>query len=106
MNATRPRRNQPTMLTNVKTYLVRPIALVVLIGLASAMAVTASLWRTDGRGGPAQASHGALTIGVDVDPAGNTATSLGALDTCSTVTPGSTFEIDIYVTEVTDLLSC
>ncbi|MCH7999544.1 MAG: hypothetical protein IIA91_08710 [Chloroflexi bacterium] len=83
----------------------RRIAIGILTGLAVVVAVTASLWMTGGRGEPAVASHGALTIGVDGDPTGNAATSLGASDTCRTVAAGSTFEIDIYVTEVIYLLS-
>lgn len=95
-------RSQPAAPTSVTHRLARPVALGVLIGLVLAAAVSAGLWMT---GGPALATHGSLTIGVDADPTGNTATSLGASDTCRTVAAGSTFEIDIYVTEVIDLLS-
>jgi hypothetical protein len=47
----------------------------------------------------------AVTIGVDVEPAGNTATSLGPIDSCISVSTGDTFEVDIFVSDVTDLLA-
>ena len=89
----------------MENYVPRRIAIGILIGLVTAVAVIAGMWIAAGRGGPALASHGALTIGIDADPAGSTATSLGALDACRTVDPGSTFDIDIYITEAPDLLS-
>jgi cell division septation protein DedD len=46
-----------------------------------------------------------LTIGVDTDPAGNTATSLGSITPCLSVSDGDTFEVDVFVAGVTDLLA-
>lgn len=69
------------------------------------MTVVAGLWMAGDRGSPAHASGGVLAVGVDANPAGNTATSLGSLDTCRGVTAGDTFQVDIYVAEVADLLS-
>jgi hypothetical protein len=83
----------------------RRIAVGILTGLAAIVAVAAGLWMAGDRSEPAEASHGVLTMGIDADPSGNTAASLGTFDTCLGVTAGDTFEIDIYVTEVDDLLS-
>jgi len=47
----------------------------------------------------------AVTIGVDVEPAGNTATSLGPIDPCVSVSSGDTFQVDIFITNVTNLLA-
>jgi len=47
----------------------------------------------------------AISIGVDVNPAGNTATSLGTIDSCIQVATGATFDVDIFVRDVTDLLA-
>jgi hypothetical protein len=44
-----------------------------------------------------------LTIGVDADPAGNTATSLESIDSCVSVSKGDTFDVDLFVTGVQDL---
>lgn len=45
-----------------------------------------------------------VTIGVDAITEGNTATSLDDLDDCVSVSKGDTFEVDIYITNVKDLL--
>jgi len=47
----------------------------------------------------------AVTIGVDADPTGNTATSLGPIDTCVSVSSGDTFQVDVFATDVVDLLA-
>jgi len=49
----------------------------------------------------------AVTVGIDVDPyatPANTATSLGSRQACIRVSNGAQFDIDIYITNVTDLL--
>ena len=51
------------------------------------------------------AAQEAVTIGVDVEPAGNTVTSLGPIDACISVSIGDTFQADIFVTDVADLLA-
>lgn len=51
------------------------------------------------------AAQEAVTIGVDVDPTGNTATSLGPIDSCISVSSGETFQVDLFVTDVRDLLA-
>ena len=96
--------NQPKIVGGLKIRLVGRIALGCLLCLTVAVMVAAGLWMASG-GGPAQASHGALTIGIDADSTGNTAASLAAFDTDRCVTAGTSFGIDVYVTEVTDLLS-
>ncbi len=45
------------------------------------------------------------SIGVDADPTGNTATVLGTIDACVEVATGDTFQVDIFVRDVTDLLA-
>jgi hypothetical protein len=51
------------------------------------------------------AAQGSTSIGVDADPTGNTATSLGPIDSCVSVSTGDTFDVDILVTDVVDLLA-
>jgi hypothetical protein len=40
-----------------------------------------------------------VTVGVDADTTGNTATSLGANDACLSVSTGETFDVDFWVTD-------
>jgi hypothetical protein len=47
----------------------------------------------------------ATVIGVDADPTGNTATSLDVVQSCVSVATGDTFEVDIFVMDVVDLLA-
>jgi len=72
--------------------------------VAAALVITAAaaVWSGSGGQGTTEASPG-VTIGVDVNPTGNTATSLGSIETSRTVTCGETFDIDIYITDVTNL---
>jgi hypothetical protein len=51
-----------------------------------------------------EASPG-VTIGVDTNPSGNTATSLGTIETSRTVNCGERFEVDLFIRDVTDLLA-
>lgn len=51
------------------------------------------------------AAQEAVAIGVDADPAGNTATSLGPVDSCLSVSTGDTFQVDVFVADVADLLA-
>lgn len=51
------------------------------------------------------AAQGPVSIGVDADPTGNTATSLGPIDSCISVSNGDTFQIDLFVSDVDDLLA-
>jgi hypothetical protein len=46
-----------------------------------------------------------LSAGIDADPEGNTATGLGDIDSCIEVSTGDTFEIDLFVMEVDDLIA-
>ena len=55
-------------------------------------------------GGEIGAAQGQPSIGVDADPSGNTATSLGAIDPCISVKKGDTFQVDIYIKDVVNLL--
>lgn len=47
----------------------------------------------------------ATSLAIDADPTGNSETSLGPQDSCVSVSQGDTFEIDVTITDVTDLLA-
>jgi hypothetical protein len=61
-------------------------------------------WILPGGDEATQASPG-VTIGIDADPTGNTAASLGSIDASRTVNCGDTFEMDFFIQDVTNLLS-
>ena len=65
-------------------------------------AVAFAGWAASGEQESAQASPG-FSVGVDVNASGNTATSLGSIQTSRTVACGDAFDIDIYITDVTNL---
>ena len=44
------------------------------------------------------------TLGIDADPSGNTATSLGSIEACTSISSGSSTTIDLFITDVSDLL--
>jgi hypothetical protein len=46
-----------------------------------------------------------LELGIDADPAGNDATTLGPINPCISVRTGDTFTIDIFIQDVKDLLA-
>ncbi len=46
-----------------------------------------------------------VTIGIDADPTDNTATSLGEIDSCVAVSAGDSFDVDVFVQNVDDLLA-
>lgn len=50
-----------------------------------------------------RASQVSTAMGIDADPAGNEATSLGEIDLCVSVATGETFDVDIFVADVVDL---
>lgn len=50
-----------------------------------------------------RASQVSTAVGVDADPTGNSASSLGEIDACVSVAAGETFDVDIFVTDVADL---
>jgi len=77
------------------------LAAVTIVGAFLATAVL-GVWIGSGGGESTQASP-ALSMGVDADPAGNTATSLGSIQSCHQVNIGDTFDIDIWVADVADL---
>jgi len=75
----------------------RIAALVVLVALVAL--VTVVLTRGDG------STQGGLAVGVDAEPDGNTATSLRVIDQCVSVAKDDTFSVDVFVTDVTNLLA-
>lgn len=54
---------------------------------------------------PLRGQEPSTAIGIDADPAGNTATSLGHIDSCVQVSADAAFEVDIFVQHVSDLLA-
>jgi len=54
---------------------------------------------------PAAYAQDETTIGVDATADGNTATSLSSIDSCVSVDKGETFDVDVFVVNVTDLLA-
>jgi len=54
---------------------------------------------------PAAYAQDETAIGVDAITEGNTATSLGPHDSCVSVDKGETFDVDIFIADVTDLLA-
>ena len=51
------------------------------------------------------AAQEGVTIGVDADPTGNAATSLGTIDWCRAVKTGDTLEVDIFASGLVELLA-
>jgi len=72
--------------------------------LAGALLAAAMLAGVIVHGGESMAQT-RTSIGVDADPTSNTATSLGPIDSCVSVSTGDTFDVDIFITDVTDLLA-
>jgi hypothetical protein len=65
--------------------------LVVLLALA------ALVMSSGGPGGQSAQAATAVAVGVDADPSGNTATTLGTIDTCRSVALGQIFTVDLFV---------
>ncbi|UCH86426.1 MAG: hypothetical protein JSU97_07830, partial [Dehalococcoidia bacterium] len=82
-----------------------------VVGLLVGIAVLGSYIAGPGSGLPPAApalGQGATTIGVDADPTqspANTATSLGSIEACISVATDDIFDIDIFITDVVDLLA-
>jgi len=72
--------------------------------LAGALLAAAMLAAVILHGGESMAQT-RTSIGVDANPAESTATSLGPIDSCVSVSTGDTFDVDIFVKDVTDLLA-
>lgn len=79
-----------------------PLHRLALIGGCAALMTAAAVLpgQTQHTGEALQAS---TTVGIDANPSGNSATSLGDIDQCVSVATGTTFDIDIFVTDVNDL---
>ncbi len=78
----------------------RFLAAALVASLALALAVTALVLQSSG--GRAQ---GPVELGGDSVPDGNSATSLGSRDACVSVDAGDTFQFDIVVSDVDDLVA-
>jgi hypothetical protein len=78
------------------------------VGLVSVIVlafVCGGIYAFTERGDVAQATPGEVDtiVGVDADPTGNTATSLGTINSCISVNSTDTFNIDLVIQDVTDL---
>lgn len=76
-----------------------------MLASATLAGVLLAMWAGAILHGKGSAAQVTVTIGVDVEPAGNTATSLGPIDSCLSVSTGDTFQVDVFVTDVVDLLA-
>lgn len=45
------------------------------------------------------------TLGIDADTAGNTATSLGSIDGCTSVSSGATFDVDVWTDDIPQFIA-
>jgi len=73
----------------------------VLASLSLAAAVSMAAVLASGE----TAAQAPVTMGVDADPTGNTAASLGPIDSCVSVSMGDTLEVDLFITNVADLVA-
>jgi hypothetical protein len=82
-----------------------------IVGLLVGIALLGSYIAGPGSGLPSAApalGQSATTIGVDADPTrspANTATSLGSSEACISVATDDIFDIDVFITDVIDLLA-
>jgi len=72
--------------------------------LAGGLAVTLFVLAPQARVIDVDAQQSATSLGVDVNPEGNSATALGTRDVCLAVRSGDTFDIDLTVEGVTSPL--
>jgi hypothetical protein len=54
----------------------------------------------NGQGAAQAESDPTVVLGIDVDPSGNTATSLGTIDQCISVSSGANFDIDVFLNSI------
>ncbi len=73
--------------------------------LAVALLLLAAGLPSNGGLPAAAAGNTANAVRIDADPSGNTATSLGGIQTCRQVTTGDTFEVDLIIEDATNLLA-
>jgi len=80
---------------------VRKPALAVFALAATVLALSAAA----GTGAGAAEAQDGTTIGIDADPDGNEAASLDAINDCVSVSDGDSFEVDVYITDVSELIA-
>jgi len=75
-----------------------------LLRSAPWLAALSVCWLLVQTGSPLRASvsHGSasVTVGIDADPTGNTATTLGSIESCRSVINGATFTVDFWVKDI------
>jgi len=85
----------------------KTIALRCSLVVALAAAVLLAYWTVGSHSAPVQADPD-VAIGIDADTTGNTATSLGTIQSCRIISAGQlglSFTVDFYVKDVVQLLS-
>lgn len=71
---------------------------VIAVAMPAALLAAIAMWP-----GAPSGQAGATVIGVDADPAGNTANSLGTRDECVEVDVGQDFDVDVFIQGASDL---
>jgi hypothetical protein len=72
--------------------------------VAALLVIAAGVLMTEGT----EVSHSqepATSLGIDADPTGNSADSLGPRDECISVNQGDTFDVDVTIEDVSELLA-
>ncbi len=72
------------------------------LGVLALALVMLSFATHGGHAAPATVDAAAITLGVDVNTDGNSASN-GTIDTCKRVNVGDSFDVDLYITDVTGL---
>lgn len=80
-------------------------AMLATVALTAIMMFALAAWAGADLARGEETAQDTPSIGVDADPTGNTATSLGPIDSCRSVSSGDTFQVDVLVVDVTDLLA-
>jgi len=70
------------------------------IGLLTILLVVAIGWLSSSQTAGAQTNSFIALMAIDADPTGNTATSLGEIDSCVSATVGSEIEVDLVVDQI------
>lgn len=84
-------------MASMKTKFVGGVLAGLLVAAAASLATVLASGET--------AAQAPVTMGVDADPTGNTAASLGPIESCVSVSRGDTFEVDLFITDVADLVA-
>jgi len=84
---------------------VRRHALFYGVAMAVVIVLAYSVLTLPGDASDAQGLPGSISLGVDAKTSGNTATSLGSIDSCVSVDVDESFPVDVFVSDVSTLLA-